>query len=642
MSLRAPLLSSDRRPDCDHNEVPLWQIFKDELIAIIALAGPACVQLGSQQAVLVTNQIYAGSLGADALAAAAIGFTLFNLIWYFLLGVSSALDTLASQAYGAADRAGVISWAITAAIVMSAFGVPMAAALYYGEPIAIYMFRQNVEVAKLVAVYTRGMIPGLWPYIWSCVIMKALQAQNLMWAPAYVTVSMFFINIGFNAVLVPNYGFTGAAYAQSASRIVQFLLLVANVLTVGKACLSFDREPIVVPYPDNDISTTKLIKAAFDTYKEEEEDPLQEYRNGSPDTPLPPFPVDASLQHQASGGAASAPSQEVPYVAPTLGAVFADAVAPASFAEFLRLALPGGLMMQIEGNSFDITNVLASLLGTVQVDAHNVMLTLCEFSYVALPFGIATAATIRTGNMLGAGNHASARRSGYVCIALCMMFELVTCSLIFGFRHRLGYLFVDDEDVVALVSKIAVLAAVYQLPDGVYGTVSGILRGLGRQPQLLWVNLTGFWAVGMVVAVLLTFKLGFGEIGLWWGLLSGITATAAICSVMLALVDWPAEAVKAQELIARAAAEAAEAAAAASEDAQPDLEAAPAVHAPPSREGEGTSNGAADRWAHLPRRGAPARPLQIRRQNSLTTQPSYGSVRGHDLATRMFAPGVRN
>lgn len=51
MSLRAPLLSSDRRPDCDDNEVPLWQVFKDELVAIIALAGPACVQLGSQQVI---------------------------------------------------------------------------------------------------------------------------------------------------------------------------------------------------------------------------------------------------------------------------------------------------------------------------------------------------------------------------------------------------------------------------------------------------------------------------------------------------------------------------------------------------------------------------------------------------------------
>ncbi len=45
--------------------------------------------------------------------------------------------------------------------------------------------------------------------------------------------------------------------------------------------------------------------------------------------------------------------------------------------------------------------------------------------------------------------------AGYVCIALCTMFECVTASLIFGFRNRLGYLFVDDEDVVALVSKIA-------------------------------------------------------------------------------------------------------------------------------------------------------------------------------------------
>lgn len=59
----------------------------------------------------------------------------------------------------------------------------------------------------------------------------------------------------------------------------------------------------------------------------------------------------------------SVPSQDIPYVAPTLKAVFADAVAPASFAQFLKLAIPGGLMMQIEGNSFDITNVLASLLG---------------------------------------------------------------------------------------------------------------------------------------------------------------------------------------------------------------------------------------------------------------------------------------
>jgi Na+-driven multidrug efflux pump len=59
--------------------------------------------------------------------------------------------------------------------------------------------------------------------------------------------------------------------------------------------------------------------------------------------------------------------------------------------------------------------------GTTQVDAHNVMLSLCEFSYVSLPFGIATAATIRVGNMLGAGDHATAKRSG---VSLQMQFGL--------------------------------------------------------------------------------------------------------------------------------------------------------------------------------------------------------------------------
>lgn len=53
MSLRAPLLSSDRRPDDEENEAPLWYIFKEELVAIVALAGPACVQLGSQQVIFV-------------------------------------------------------------------------------------------------------------------------------------------------------------------------------------------------------------------------------------------------------------------------------------------------------------------------------------------------------------------------------------------------------------------------------------------------------------------------------------------------------------------------------------------------------------------------------------------------------------
>ncbi len=52
----------------------------------------------------------AGGLGEDALGGASIGLVYFNLMFYFLLGVVSALETLGSQAYGAKDVDGVISW----------------------------------------------------------------------------------------------------------------------------------------------------------------------------------------------------------------------------------------------------------------------------------------------------------------------------------------------------------------------------------------------------------------------------------------------------------------------------------------------------------------------------------------------------
>ena len=57
---------------------------------------------------------------------------------------------------------------------------------------------------------------------------QAMQAQNIMWGPTWMTVLMFFANLGLNVWLGGLYGFIGVAYAQSAGRIVQFLLLVCT------------------------------------------------------------------------------------------------------------------------------------------------------------------------------------------------------------------------------------------------------------------------------------------------------------------------------------------------------------------------------------------------------------------------------
>lgn len=66
--------------------------------------------------------------------------------------------------------------------------------------------------------------------------------------------------------------------------------------------------------------------------------------------------------------------------------------------------------------------------------------------------------------------------SGVLCVALGTLFLSICGIFIWALRNSLGYLFVDDKDVVAMVAVIAPIAAVYQFPDGILGTTNGVLR----------------------------------------------------------------------------------------------------------------------------------------------------------------------
>lgn len=550
---RQPLLA-DQTTEPDEaspskSDVPSWT---EEFIQIIKLCGPAVVQLCFQQAMIVTNQVMAGHLGKDELAAVAISLTYFNLMWYFLLGVSSALDTLASQAFGAEDRSGVMCWAVAAASVESILAIPMAGALYAGDRVALIFFQQPPHISVMIATYCRGMLPGLWTFIWSMTIMKALQAQNIMWIPALVTMFTFFCNIGLNYLLIALYQFEGAAFAQSAARILQLLLLAGVIAVLIPGCISFHREAwMALPdeeerkdEPSRDVSVREEIAEAFD--HENDGDSNDVIRTAS-SASTPQKPSAASPRpSQASEGD---DDEQPPFSLATLGAVVRDGLSLRTQWEFLKLGLPGGLMMAAEASSFDITTALAGILGTISVDAHTSLLTLCEFTFVTVPFGIATATTIRVGNMLGANKPGAAQRAGQLAIALCMTFSVIMASLIYGFRSNLGYIFVNDEQVVSLVQQVAWLAAFYQFPDCFFGVISGILRGIGRQAQLLAINLFGFWAVGMALGWYLTFPRHFGIEGLWFGLNTGLCTSSVICVVVLLMVDWNKEAAIAQEKV---------------------------------------------------------------------------------------------
>jgi MATE family multidrug resistance protein len=93
--------------------------------------------------------------------------------------------------------------------------------------------------------------------------------------------------------------------------------------------------------------------------------------------------------------------------------------------------------------------------------------------------------------------------------------------------------FTSDPHVLEIGVALLAVAAVFQLFDGLQGVGTGVLRGLGdTRTPMLW-NLAGHWVIGLPLAYVLAFRFGFGVIGLWWGLSSGLI----ICGIAL-LVVW--------------------------------------------------------------------------------------------------------
>ena len=78
----------------------------------------------------------------------------------------------------------------------------------------------------MTGLYCRWMIPGLWPFTWAVALMKALQAQNLFWAPAVLTMATCILNVPLTILLIRWAGFQGAAAAPSAARIFMLVSVV--------------------------------------------------------------------------------------------------------------------------------------------------------------------------------------------------------------------------------------------------------------------------------------------------------------------------------------------------------------------------------------------------------------------------------
>jgi multidrug resistance protein, MATE family len=197
----------------------------------------------------------------------------------------------------------------------------------------------------------------------------------------------------------------------------------------------------------------------------------------------------------------------------------------------VALGLPASVQVVLEGGVFTAATLLAAGLDPLSLAAHQIALGAAAFSFM-VPLGVASAGAVRVGQALGAGDPRAAERAGWAALAIGAAF-MSCAALVFTFAPRLVMrAFTDDQAVIATGISLLLVAAVFQLFDGLQVVAAGILRGSGETRIAMVAALIGYWAIGLPVGYALCFAGDMGVQGLWIGLSVGLIVVA------LALVAW--------------------------------------------------------------------------------------------------------
>jgi MATE family multidrug resistance protein len=193
----------------------------------------------------------------------------------------------------------------------------------------------------------------------------------------------------------------------------------------------------------------------------------------------------------------------------------------------LHLGVPAASTVGLEVGVFAAATAFAGQLAPVSAASHQIALNIAALAFM-VPLGLASAGAVRVGHAVGAGDGSRAAAAGWSAILLGVAFMAATATAFVTVPRGLIGLFTRDEAVLVLGSSLLLVAAIFQLSDGLQGVTTGVLRGLGDTRTPMFTNLGAHWLFGLPVGYSLCFTMGIGVIGLWIGLSTGLTIAGAV------------------------------------------------------------------------------------------------------------------
>lgn len=198
--------------------------------------------------------------------------------------------------------------------------------------------------------------------------------------------------------------------------------------------------------------------------------------------------------------------------------------------KILAIGIPSGMQWAFEFGAFSFAVIMIGWFSAEAQAAHQIALCVAAVTYM-MSSGISAAASVRVGNQMGLKNREGVRAAGFSAMAMVIAFMLINSVFFILLRNFLPTIFNQDVKVIEIASTFIVIAAFFQISDGLQSVCLGALRGMEDVKIPTLITLISYWGIGLPMSYVFAFIFNLGAQGIWYGLSLGL-GLAALCLLL--------------------------------------------------------------------------------------------------------------
>ena len=210
--------------------------------------------------------------------------------------------------------------------------------------------------------------------------------------------------------------------------------------------------------------------------------------------------------------------------------------------KIVNLGIPSAMQMLFEVTLFTAAIWLSGSLGKNSQAANQIALILASSTFM-VAMGLSVTAMIRVGHSRGVAEYKNLITVARSIFLLAVITEAFFALIFVVFHNFLPHLFLnmhdpaqalDNKEIIMITSKLLLIAAIFQISDGIQVVVLGALRGLQDVKVPMYITFVAYWIVGFPISFYLGKYTELKAVGVWIGLLAGLTAAAIFLYIRFA------------------------------------------------------------------------------------------------------------